>query len=71
MAPKGFRRLAGHGPVPVPASALTGAVIALLADLVDGTVTAPLEIPVGPVAAAVGGLYLLWPLITTRSRRTP
>ncbi|MTE21649.1 iron chelate uptake ABC transporter family permease subunit [Streptomyces sp. TRM43335] len=70
-APEAARRLTGPGPVPVLTSALAGAVLTLSADLVGRTVMAPLEIPVGLVTAVVGGPYLLWLLLTTRTRRTP
>ncbi|SFK62171.1 iron complex transport system permease protein [Streptomyces pini] len=70
-APEAARRLTGPGPVPVVTSALAGAVLTLLADLVGRTAMAPLEIPVGLVTAVVGGPYLLWLLLTTRTRRTP
>lgn len=70
-APEAARRLTGPGPVPVLASALAGAVLTLSADLVGRTVLAPLEIPAGLVTAVVGGPYLLWLLLTTRTRRTP
>ncbi len=70
-APEAARRLTGPGPVPVLTSALAGALFTLLADLIGRTVMAPLEIPVGLVTAVVGGPYLLWLLLTTRTRRTP
>ncbi|WP_344321461.1 iron ABC transporter permease [Streptomyces macrosporus] len=70
-APEAARRLTGPGPVPVVTSALAGAVFTLPADLIGRTVMAPLEIPVGLVTAVVGGPYLLWLLLTTRTRRTP
>lgn len=70
-APEAARRLAGPGPVPVLASALAGAVCTLLADLVGRVAFAPLEIPAGLVTAVVGGPYLLWLLLTTRTRTAP
>jgi iron complex transport system permease protein len=70
-APEAARRLVGPGPVPVLASALAGAVFTVLADLVGRTAFAPLEIPAGLVTAVVGGPYLLWLLLTTRTRTTP
>lgn len=69
-APEAARRLAGPRSVPVLLSALTGALFTLLADLLGRTVLAPLEIPVGLVTAVVGGPYLLWLLLTTRTRRS-
>jgi len=57
--------------VAVVGSALAGALVVLLADLLGRTVAAPLELPVGIVTAVVGGPYLLWLLLTTRTRRIP
>ncbi|MFF4727212.1 iron chelate uptake ABC transporter family permease subunit [Streptomyces mirabilis] len=42
------------------ASALTGALIVVGADLVARTLVPPLEIPVGALTSLVGGPYLLW-----------
>ncbi|MFE9940856.1 FecCD family ABC transporter permease [Streptomyces hirsutus] len=69
-APEAARRIAGPRTVPVLLSALAGALFTLLADLLGRTVLAPLEIPVGLVTAVVGGPYLLWLLLTTRTRRS-
>ncbi len=44
-------------------SAIGGAVLLILADLVSRTITPPIEIPIGIITAMVGGpffLYLLW-----------
>jgi iron complex transport system permease protein len=71
-APEAACRLCGPGgPVPVVASALAGAVVTLLADLVGRVAFAPLEIPAGLVTAVVGGPYLLWILLSTRTRTAP
>ncbi len=71
VAPEIARRAAGPRVVPVVGSALAGALVVLLADLVGRTVAAPLELPAGLVTAVVGGPYLLWLLLTTRTRRIP
>ncbi len=71
VAPEIARRAAGPRVVPVVGSALAGALVVLLADLVGRTVAAPLELPAGLVTAVVGGPYLLWLLLTTRTRRMP
>lgn len=68
-APEAARKLVGPGPVPVIASGLAGSIMLLLADLIGRTIAAPLELPVGLVTAVVGGPYLLWLLLTTRSGR--
>jgi iron complex transport system permease protein len=49
----------------LPASALFGALLLLLADTVARTALAPAEIPVGIITAAVGGPFFLY-LLRTR-----
>lgn len=44
----------------IPASALVGALLLLIADCAARTVAAPLELPVGVLTALVGGPFLLW-----------
>ena len=51
----------------IPASALIGALLLLLADDVARTVMAPLELPVGIVTAMLGGPFFLY-LLKTRQR---
>jgi len=41
-------------------SALTGAALLLMADVLARSLTAPLEMPVGVLTAVLGGAYLLW-----------
>ena len=50
----------------LPAAALGGAVLMLLADLIARTVLSPLELPLGIVTALIGGPYFLWLLQRTR-----
>ena len=50
----------------LPASALGGAALLALADLVARTVAAPVEIPLGVVTALAGGPFFLWLLQRTR-----
>ncbi|SFT99516.1 iron complex transport system permease protein [Geodermatophilus amargosae] len=71
LAPEIARKAAGPRVVPVVGAALAGALVVLLADLLGRTVAAPLELPAGLVTAVVGGPYLLWLLLTTRTRRMP
>ena len=71
VAPEAARKLSGSTGVPVVSSALAGAVLTLLADLVGRAAFAPIELPAGLVTAVVGGPYLLWLLLTTRTRRLP
>ncbi|MFF4132632.1 FecCD family ABC transporter permease [Streptomyces mirabilis] len=58
--PQLARRLARTPHLPLAASALTGALIVVGADLVARTLVPPLEIPVGALTSLVGGPYLLW-----------
>ncbi|MGF1644637.1 MAG: FecCD family ABC transporter permease [Thiotrichales bacterium] len=44
----------------IPASALLGATLLLLADLLARTAVAPAELPIGIVTAAIGGPFFLW-----------
>nr|WP_184697609.1 iron ABC transporter permease [Aminobacter aganoensis] len=50
----------------LPASALLGACLLLLADAVSRTIVAPAELPIGIVTAAVGGPFFLWILLRKR-----
>lgn len=59
-APQLSRRLTHTPQLPLAASALTGAVVLVTADLVARTLMPPLEIPVGALTALVGGPYLPW-----------
>ncbi|GEM83707.1 FecCD family ABC transporter permease [Meiothermus hypogaeus] len=64
VAPHILRRLGGGDyRYLLPASALGGAVLLALADLLARTLTAPAELPVGILTTLLGGpffLYLLW-----------
>jgi iron complex transport system permease protein len=51
----------------LPASALLGAALLILADSVARTVVAPAELPIGIVTAAVGAPFFLWLLLRRRS----
>ncbi|TWH01214.1 iron complex transport system permease protein [Mesorhizobium sp. J18] len=50
----------------LPASALLGASLLLLADAVSRTIVAPTELPIGIVTAAVGAPFFLWILLRRR-----
>ena len=50
----------------LPASALLGACLLLVADAVSRTVVAPAELPIGIVTAAVGAPFFLWILLRRR-----
>lgn len=51
----------------LPASALLGAILLLLADAVARTIVAPAELPIGIVTAAGGAPFFLWILLRKRS----
>jgi len=68
VAPHVARRLVGpahEGLLPV--SALFGALLVLVADLIGRTVIAPAQLPVGIVTAVIGAPYLLYLLLRGRS----
>ena len=44
----------------LPASALTGALLAVLADLIARTAVSPAELPVGVVTSALGAPFFIW-----------
>jgi iron complex transport system permease protein len=48
----------------IPASALIGAILTLLADDLARTVIAPVELPVGTITSLVGGVFFLYMLKT-------
>lgn len=66
-APQIARRLAGSAGLPLVASALTGAVVLLAADVLAQHVL-PTALPVGVVTVVLGGAYLL-ALIVQEARR--
>ncbi|MBE0416757.1 MAG: iron ABC transporter permease [Coriobacteriia bacterium] len=53
----------------LPASAIGGAIVMVLADLAARTVLAPVEIPVGIVTALVGGPFFIWLLVRRNGHR--
>lgn len=59
-APQIAKRLTGRAEIPLVASALTGAVLLVGADLAGRTVFSPTEIPVGVVTGVIGAPYLMW-----------
>jgi iron complex transport system permease protein len=60
LAPHIARRLVGGGHAGlIPAAAMAGGVIVIVADALARTVLAPVDIPVGVVTAAVGAPYLI------------
>lgn len=52
----------------LPGSAVLGAILLLLADLVARTIVAPAELPIGIVTALVGAPFFIWLLLRNRRR---
>ncbi|QDT41989.1 Iron-uptake system permease protein FeuC [Gimesia alba] len=67
VAPHIGRRLVGPNHLPLlPAAALVGAALLLLADTLGRTLFLPVEMPAGVIVSALGGAYFLYLLMTTR-----
>ncbi|WP_425565483.1 FecCD family ABC transporter permease [Pilimelia columellifera] len=63
VAPQVARRLTrSTGPGMLPAAAM-GGLLLLVGDVVAQRLTAPVELPVGVVTGAIGGVYLAWLLL--------
>jgi iron complex transport system permease protein len=61
VAPHVMRRLgAPHHRVLIPASALGGSTLLVIADLAARTIIRPAELPVGVLTTLVGGPFFLW-----------
>ncbi|MGD6832466.1 FecCD family ABC transporter permease [Sutcliffiella halmapala] len=68
MAPHIARRLVGSSfGVLIPTSALIGAFLVMLADLIGRTMFSPLEIPAGVFTASIGAPYFIYLLYKTRN----
>jgi iron complex transport system permease protein len=68
-APQLARRLARTAAPALLSSALMGAVLLALSDLVAQRLFAPALLPVGTATGTIGGLYLIW-LLVTESRKS-
>jgi iron complex transport system permease protein len=53
----------------LPASALGGATLLVVADVVARTIAAPAEVPLGVLTAIVGSPFFFWLLRRTRARQ--
>jgi iron complex transport system permease protein len=70
VVPHLVRMVAGPGHrVLLPASALGGAMILVLADLAARTLASPAEIPLGVLTSLVGSPFFFWLLRRTRARQ--
>jgi iron complex transport system permease protein len=67
LAPQIARRLTRGAQIPLLASALTGALVVVLADLLARRLFSPTELPVGVLTAAVGAPYLIWLIVRGRT----
>ncbi|MBB5119453.1 iron ABC transporter [Streptomyces eurocidicus] len=67
LAPQLARRVTRTAQIPLLSSALTGALIVVLADLLGRKLFEPTELPVGVLTAAVGAPYLIWLIIRGRT----
>ncbi|MFJ2213075.1 FecCD family ABC transporter permease [Streptomyces sp. NPDC101062] len=70
LAPQIARRMTRTAQIPLVCSALMGAVIVVLADLLARRLFSPTELPVGVLTAAVGAPYLIWLIIRGRTAGT-
>lgn len=53
----------------IPASAILGALLLLIADTIARTIVAPAEMPVGVLTSLIGGPFFLWLLIKQQAGR--
>lgn len=67
-APAIARPLVGHGSIALGESALVGAVLLVASDLVAQFALPGVSMPVGVVTGALGALFLLWLLATSKGR---
>ena len=51
----------------LPNSAVLGAILLIVADMISRTIIAPAELPIGIVTAVIGGPFFLWILLRNRS----
>ncbi|WP_330242455.1 FecCD family ABC transporter permease [Streptomyces sp. NBC_00525] len=68
LAPQIARRLTRTAQTPLLSSALLGALIVVVADLLARRLFSPIELPTGVLTAVVGAPYLMWLIVRTRSR---
>ncbi|MEU8707660.1 iron ABC transporter permease [Streptomyces sp. NPDC048565] len=70
LAPQIARRMTRTAQIPLLCSALLGALIVVIADLLARRLFSPTELPVGVLTAAVGAPYLIWLIIRGHGGRT-
>ncbi|WP_338697777.1 iron ABC transporter permease [Streptomyces sp. Q6] len=69
LAPQIARRLTRTAQIPLVCSALLGALIVVVGDLLARRLFSPTELPVGVLTAAVGAPYLIWLIVRSRTVR--
>ena len=67
-APQIARKLTRGSGIGIGAAALMGAAIVLVGDVVAQRIFAPTQLPVGVVTGSLGGIYLIWLLVTEWKR---
>ncbi|MFF1394585.1 FecCD family ABC transporter permease [Streptomyces sp. NPDC058287] len=67
LAPQIARRVTRTAQIPLLCSALLGAFIVVVADLLARRLFSPTELPVGVLTAAVGAPYLIWLVVRSRT----
>ncbi|MFG2651155.1 FecCD family ABC transporter permease [Streptomyces sp. NPDC048436] len=70
LAPQIARRLTRTAQIPLLGSALLGALIIVVADLLARRLFSPTELPVGVLTAAVGAPYLIWLIVRSHGIRS-
>ena len=71
LVPHAVRSMVGENSRPlILCSALGGASLMILCDLLARTIAAPFELPVGTILSVIGGPFFLWLLVRQRGGRT-
>ncbi|AEN11604.1 MULTISPECIES: iron chelate uptake ABC transporter family permease subunit [unclassified Streptomyces] len=70
LAPQIARRTTRTAQIPLLCSALLGAIVVVLGDLLARRLFSPTELPVGVLTAAVGAPYLIWLIIRGHGGRS-
>ncbi|SFJ79188.1 FecCD family ABC transporter permease [Streptomyces pini] len=71
LSPQIARRLTRTAQIPLLATALLGAFVVTLGDLLARRLLAPVELPVGVLTAAIGAPYLVWLIARGRTGGRP